>query len=233
MSEALIREIANEIFREALIQNWLTYAILTALLIISGAVSAYGANYLRKRAETYATKADFDELLRQLRATTEAAESVRSVIAKADWVEREWQTLRRVKLEELLTAMHAAMHYMDVEQNARLFDEGMPTEAVPIWKVETLSSLYFPELFAETRAFMFVFSKYRSWVVNVQAELSIVGSDKGKRQVVFDAKLPEMAVLYPELLESARLLTETTFARRTPIEVICHEKWNFWVYRAF
>ena len=144
MSEALIRQIANEILRESLVENWLTYAILAALLLVSGAVSAFGANYLRKRAETYATKADFDELLGQLRATTEAAESVRSAIAKADWAEREWQTLRKVKLEELLTAMHSATHHLDVEQSARFFDEGIPPEASPIWKVEALSSLYFP-----------------------------------------------------------------------------------------
>lgn len=89
MSESLIREIANEILREGLIQNWRTYAVLIALFVVSGAVNAFVENYLRKRAETFATKADFDELLRQLRANTEVAESVKSVIAKTDWVERE------------------------------------------------------------------------------------------------------------------------------------------------
>lgn len=204
MSEALIREIANEILREGIIQNWFTYAILVALLVISGAVSAYGANYLRKRAETYATKADFDELLRQLRATTEAAESVRSAIAKADWAEREWQTLRRVKLEELLTAMHGATHHLDIELNARFFNDGMPTEASPIWKVEALSSLYFPELFAEATSFGLMFAKYRSWVIDVQAQLSSAGNDPGRRQVVFDARFPEMRELHPKLLASVQ-----------------------------
>ncbi len=207
MSEVLIREIANQILKEALIQNWLTYAILLALLVISGAVSAYGGNYLRKRAETYATKADFDELLRQLRATTAAAESVRSEIAKADWAEREWQTLRRVKLEELLTAMHSATHHLDTEQNARFFDEGLPTEASPIWKVEALSSLYFPELAADASAFSLMFSEYRSWVIDIQAQLSTAGNDLGRRQTVFNDRLPEMKDLRPKLIASAQLLT--------------------------
>ncbi|HEY6898381.1 MAG TPA: hypothetical protein VI279_14065 [Rhodocyclaceae bacterium] len=207
MSEALIREIANQILREVLIQNWLTYAILAALLVISGAVSAYGANYLRKRAETYATKADFDELLRQLRATTAAAESVRSEIAKADWAEREWKTLRRVKLEELLTAMHAATHHLDTEQNARFFDEELPTDASPIWKVEALSSLYFPELSLQASAFSLMFAQYRSWVIDVQAQLSTAGNDPGKRQAVFDIRFPEMKELHPKLLAAAQLLT--------------------------
>lgn len=206
MSEALIREIANEILLEALIKNWLTYAILTALLVVSAAVSAYGANYLRKRAETYATKADFDELLRQLRATTEAAESVRSAIAKADWAKREWQTLRRAKLEELLTAMHAAIHGLDSEQDARFFGNGMPTEASPIWEVEALSSLYFPEL-AEASVFSFTLVKYRSLVLDVQAKLLSASNDTSKYQAAFNVMLPEMKDLRAKLLASAQLLT--------------------------
>lgn len=209
MSEALVREIANQILREGLVENWLTYAILLALLVISGAASAYGAIYLRKRAETYATKADFDELLRQLRATTAAAESVRLEIEKADWAEREWQTLRRVKLEELLTAMHAATHHLDAEQNARLFDEGMPTDASPIWKVQALSSLYFPELLAEASAFSLMYSQYRSWAIDVQAQLSSAGNDPGKRQAVFNVRLPETKEWHPKLLAASQLVTNS------------------------
>jgi hypothetical protein len=209
MSETLIREIANEILRESIIHNWLTYAVLAALLIISGAVSAYGANYLRKRAETYATKADFDELLRQLRATTEAAESVRVAIAKADWAEREWQMLRRTKLEELLTTMYDAIHHLNIELDARLFDQGMPTEASYIWKVNTLSSLYFPELSVEASGFSLKFAEHRSWVIDVQAQLSSCGNDPSRRQVVIDARLPELKELYLKLLCSAESLKES------------------------
>lgn len=209
MSEALVREIANQILRDGLFENWYTYVVLLALLIISGAVSAYGGNYLRKRAETYATKADFDELLDQLRATTEAAESVRSAIAKAEWAEREWQTLRRLKLEELLTAMNAATHHLDTEQNARFFNEGMPTDASPIWKVEALSSLYFPELSAETSAFTITHSQYRSWVIDVQVRLSSAGDDLEKRQAAFVAALIDMKEWRTKLLTSAQLLTNS------------------------
>ena len=207
MNEVLIRQIADAILRESLIENWLTYAVLIALLVVSGAVTVFGANYFRRRAETYATKADFDELLRQLRATTEAAESVRSAIAKTDWAEREWQTLRKVKLEELLTAMHSATYHLDAEQNARFFDEGMPSDASPIWKVEALSSLYFPELSAEADAFNLMFAKYRSWVIDVQAQLSSAGNDPSRCQTVFNARLPEMKERLPRLLASAQLLT--------------------------
>ena len=209
MTETLAREIASEILRDGLVQNWWTYAVLIALVVLSGAVSAFVSNYLRKRAETYATKADFEELLRQLRATTEAAESVKSVIAKNDWAEREWRTLRRIKLEELMTAMHSATHWLDQEIDARFFDEPMPSDASPIWKVEVLPNLYFPELLPEANAFQYMFSQYRSWVIEVHAELSRWGQDVAKRQAVFDAQLPKMKEMRPKLLQSVGALTNS------------------------
>ena len=204
MTETLIREIASEILRDGLLKNWWTYVVLVALLAVSGAVSAFVSSYLRKRAETFATKADFDELLSQMRATTEAAESVKSVIAKIDWAEREWRTLRRIKLEELIAAMHAATHWLDKEVDARLFLEPMPSDASPIWKIEALSSLYFPEIQSEASAFDLIYAQYRSWVIDVQAELSAVGQDAGKRQAIFNVRLPQYREMRPKLLQSAR-----------------------------
>ena len=208
MSESLIREIANEVLRDGLAQSWWTYAVLVALAVVSGAVAAFVTTYLRKRAETFATKADFDELLRQVRASTEASESVKSTIAKSDWTDREWRTLRRVKLEELLTAMHEATHWLDKEMDARFFNEPMPSERSPVWKVDVLSTLYFPEIRSESNAFDLLFAKYRSLVIDVHAELSAVRQDVGQRQAVFDKRFLEMKDMRPKLLASAQLLTQ-------------------------
>jgi hypothetical protein len=209
MSESLIREIANEVLRDGLAQNWWTYAVLVALVAVSGVVSAFVTTYLRKRAETFATKADFEELLLQVRASTEASESVKSAIAKSDWAEREWRTLRRTKLEELMTAMHQATHWLDKEMDARFFDEPMPTDLSPIWKVEVLSTLYFPEIQSESNAFGLEFSKYRSWVVNVHADLLAAQQDAVHRRLVFNKRLPEMKEMRPKVLASAQLLTQS------------------------
>lgn len=209
MTETLVREIANEVLLDGLLKNWWTYFVLVSLLAVSGAASAYVSSYLRKRAETFATKADFDELLRQMRATTEAAESVKSAIAKNDWTEREWRTLRRVKLEELMASVHAAIHWLDREIDARLFAEAMPSDASPIWKVEILPELYFPELQSEVSVFNLTFSQYRSWIIDVQAELSSAGKDLAKRQVIFSSKLPEMREMRPKLLLSVSSLASS------------------------
>jgi hypothetical protein len=141
---------------------------LIAIVILANVASVFISNYFKRRAETYATKSDFDELLRQLRTTTEAAESVKSVIAKNDWAEREWRTLRRVKLEELMSAMHATTHWLDQELDGRFFDAAMPAELSPIWKIEVLPSLYFAELQTESKLFEAIFREYRCWIIDVQ-----------------------------------------------------------------
>ena len=182
MSESLIREIANEVLWDGLAQNWWTYAVLVALVAVSGVVSAFVTTYLRRRAEAF---------------------------AKSDWAEREWRTLRRIKLEELLTAMHEAMHRLDKEMDARFFNEPMPSDFSPIWKIEVLSTLYFPEIQSESNAFGLEFSKYRSWVVNVHADLYAAQQDAVRRRLVFDKRFPEMKEMRPRLLASAQLLTQS------------------------
>lgn len=107
MSEALIREITHQIIREQLLQNWEFYLVLIAAFAVASVVSAFIGSYIRKRGETYATKADLNELLTQLRATTKAAEEVKTVIAHTDWVMKEWKTIRRTKLEELFSSVYA------------------------------------------------------------------------------------------------------------------------------
>lgn len=103
--------------------------------------------------------------------------------------------------------MHAATHWLDAEMSARLFNTPTPTEASPIWRVEALPSLYFPEILPEANAFDLMFGQYWSWIIDVQSKLGSAGQDANKRQAVFDARLSEMRDLRPKLLESARLLT--------------------------
>lgn len=200
MSEALVREIANEVLRQGLLENWRTYAVLVALLLLSGVASTLISTYIRKRAETYATKADLDQLIVQLKATTAAAEQVKSAIAQADWANREWRTLRRIKLEELVAAVHGARHWLDIDMNARFFSEKANSEPSPIWKLEVLTSLYFRELLPEANAMSLVYSQYVLWIIDIQKALSAAGNTTAQRQSVFDARLQEMAPHQAKLL---------------------------------
>jgi hypothetical protein len=202
MSESLVREIVDQVLREALLQNWRAYAVLIALLFLTSVAGAFVSTYIRRRAETYATKADLSQLITQLKATTAAAEEVKSAIAHTDWANREWRTLRRVKLEELLTTVHFARHWLDVDLNARFFGEKPNVDPSPTWKLEVLGSLYLPELQVETSTLGLAYSKYNLWMIDVQQALSEAGTDLAKRKAVFAARLPELATHQTSLFAS-------------------------------
>ncbi|MGH9958293.1 MAG: hypothetical protein ACREBC_14365 [Pyrinomonadaceae bacterium] len=192
MSEAIIREIAEQIIREQLLQNWIFYLVLLALLLVSSIASAFMASYIRKRAETYATKADLAELLTQLRATTEAAEQVKTAIAHTDWTTKEWKTLRRVKLEELVGTVYALRVWLDKEMNIRFFEKNAESEVCPVWKLELISNLYFAELNIEIRTLILVHWRYDAWMFDVKRRLLAAGNNLGERQAIFDSVSSEM-----------------------------------------
>jgi hypothetical protein len=158
MSEALLKEIALQVVQQGLLSNWLFYAVLLGLNLVGGAITACVSSYLRERGKVYATKADFDEILRQLAKTTEVAEQVRSAVSHADWVAREWKTIRRIKLEELVDSAISVKTwsnnllsvYDDIIHENRLSDERknenrrIRFSSYPAEKTSTISVLYFP-----------------------------------------------------------------------------------------
>lgn len=148
LNEALIKEIALQVVQQGLLSNGLFYAVLFALSLVSGAIGAYLSKYFGKRGETAATKADFDEITRQLKETTKVSEEVRSAVSHADWVAREWKTIRRIKLEELVDH---AMSVKDWSKNM-LSEYGNTIENkegifpdFPADKSLTISVLYFSD----------------------------------------------------------------------------------------
>lgn len=210
MNETLIRQIANEILLDTIIQNWLTYAVLAALFIIFGAASGFASNYLQKRAQNLATKADFEELLRQLKITTEATESVKVAIAKNDLNEREWRTIRKIKLEELIIAIYDTAHWLNKESDLRFFGGSTISNLLPIWKVEALSNLYFTELVQQVNIFKGVFLKYNRWILQVHCQLQSAGNDTNKSQQVMNLRIPEWIVLNSELDNEIKSLSKSS-----------------------
>lgn len=202
MSDTLIREIAEQIFREEILLNGYFYLLMFAVLLVGTIASTFITSYIRKRAETYATKADLEQLVQQLRATTKAAEEIKTAVAYSDWATREWKTLRRVKLEELVAAVYAVKDWLDKDMNVRFFKERRESDTTPTWKLELISKLYFPELSKETYALMHVYYTYTSWLIDVEQEISAAGLDLNKRKAVIAATGPEFKTHHTNLLES-------------------------------
>lgn len=200
MSEAVIREIARQIIQEQLLQNWIFYSVLLALLLVSSVASGFIASYIRKRGETYATKADLAELVAQLRATTEAAEQVKTAIAHTDWSVKEWKTLRRVKLEELVENVYALRLWLDKERSARIYCGKENESPNPVWKLELVSRLYFPELHDEIQSLTLIYHEYDLSMLNIQQELSGAELDIEKRRSILDAARTEILAHQKKLL---------------------------------
>jgi hypothetical protein len=146
MSEVLLHDIAGKIAREQFLLQWPIYALMVLIALVVGFSAAYVGAYAKKRGEALATKADFDELLSQLKTTTAVAEEVKTRVSHADWATRELKTLRRLKLEELLKAIYELVAWQDIEKDARIYNSGKDPGPSPLPKVELLVGLYFPEL---------------------------------------------------------------------------------------
>jgi hypothetical protein len=175
MSEALIREIAEKIAHEQLIAQWPIYLLMAAISLIIGFLAPLLNGYAKKRGETLATKADFEELLTQLKTTTAVAEEVKVQVSHADWAAREYKTIRRSKLEELLQTIHEAEEWLYKYQDFHLYERAEPTGSL-LPKIERLSGLYFAELKPLAQTYC---QLHRSMVIDIlNASQELIGKGK-------------------------------------------------------
>ena len=153
MSEELIREIVAEVIRQTgQPPGWWQYVAILCITFLSSALGFYASSYFRKTGEIAALGAKMDETMTQLKITTEVTEAARTAIQHADWHAREWKTLRRVKLEELLSSVYQVRSELPGYYRMLLESEMLPPNQPPIWKLMALPGLYFPELLAESQA---------------------------------------------------------------------------------
>jgi hypothetical protein len=166
-----------------------TIALLTILNVVIAALvsslTALGVSYFRTRGQNLATKHDFDELSKQLRANTELVEAIKSEVSQRDWARREWTNLRRTKLEALLDKMHECETYLDRARSAAL---GGETERGPdvINEFNTISTLYFPELKKEADEFWFACKEMIIKVLDLAQAIHKAGNDSAARQSAYD-----------------------------------------------
>ena len=213
MNPDLIRNIAEAVVRDQLLLNWRFYVLVCVLTFIASAGGHWLAAYLRKRGETLATKADMHEILRQVSETTRATERVRSDIAQADWVAREWRTTRRLKLEELLSSAYSLDQWLDQQRSKWVYEEEPTSDAVPLQRMKLLATLYFPELRTEATAVSLAHQEAVIYILDIgtRARAARRAMDADARQGrAIDANarqavLDEFAEGWKPLYKSARL----------------------------
>lgn len=103
MDSLQLSSLVSDAISKELQWTWVYWVLLTVLTTIAGALGAYFGAYFRRRGEQSAIQSKFNEILEQLKATTELTEGIKSDIANQDWLQRESNSVRRKKLEEILT----------------------------------------------------------------------------------------------------------------------------------
>lgn len=206
MTADLLRELAQQVVREELLLNWKFYALLLAIGIVASAAGTWLAAYFKKRAETYATKADMQELLGQLKSTTRVTEEVRTAVSHADWAAREWRATRRIKLEELLTSVYELGHWLDAQQSKWIYKEPTAFDKSPNDRVNVLASLYFPELRGEVSFVLAAHHSAQSVILDIAKKRNAAENDPVAYQAVMNEFIESWRTIYPPTRQAIQSL---------------------------
>lgn len=194
-TEEVVREIAEKIVHEQILENWLFYFIVFAITLVSSAISSFVASRYKKSGEIAAITANIDTLNKQLETQTIIVKNIETEISFSDWKAREWNSLRRVKLEELLDAASSGQQWLTEQAatyqkqivlfrgaaqialqtgdatkltNMEEFKIEFPAE---ISKVGNLTHLYFSELIEEWEKYEQVYLEFFSRIPEIQSDL--------------------------------------------------------------
>lgn len=190
MQEEVIGKILSEIMQQQVLGNWKLYAVMFSLMFLSTVIGSYVSTYIGKRAETKATKADLDEILRQLKKTTETAEEIRTAISHADWATREWKSIRRTKLESLLESAIGARDWLIQQQRSCILFHEDNRQPSPSARVLQLAFLYFPELVNEAIDLAKVEGEANLWLIDTGIKIQEAGNDLTSKTAAQRAAIP-------------------------------------------
>lgn len=173
MDKVLIREIATQIMNEQILLNWRFYLLIIFLSIIAYAVGSFIKSYAGKRGEGLARKSDLDAIINEQKKTTEITESIKSQIERDTWVSKEFNIIRRQKLEELLICINKYVgniqfDVVNILQKGELFED----ISNPLYRAKMLYMLYFPELNNEMKEFFSAQIKFNGWLLEGLKESS-------------------------------------------------------------
>ncbi len=109
--------------------------------------------------------------------------------------------LKREKLEQLLVAAHESKQWLSEKKNTDLFDETKDIGESPLYRVEVISRLYFPEMDADVLNFSQAHGNYEMWIIGGQQE-------KLSKKKITAEHLEKRGPIYKELLLTLLILTD-------------------------
>jgi hypothetical protein len=196
----------NSVMAAGTIQQALLTILNLVIAALVSALTALSVSYFRTRGQNLATKHDFDELQKQLSATTKLVETIKSEVSQRDWAQREWTTLRRVKLDALLEKMHECEEYLERRRQSAIDGEVAKPERDPVSEFDVLAAI-FPELKDGADRFSLSCSAQLALFSEHAAEVSKIKKsfDTAALQIAYDNFQSKFD--YKEFLVTRRALT--------------------------
>lgn len=186
MNDQMLRRIAEEIARQTLIDNWPFYLLLLLLSFLGATFNPFLKARFAKRGEVSATKADAQEILRQLQETTRTAKSVELSLTRGDWIQREKNVLIRTKLEEFVRSAYALAAWS--RTHAETFtDINSLQHPSALDDFNMLANLYFPELQPQARAVLITYSEFIQIFNDMRLKLIVIEADITAARIENDA----------------------------------------------
>lgn len=143
MSEEAIVKLVMAILDKSFINNYKFYLLLGAIVFVSGSLSSFVISYMKQRGKSYATKADFDKIVEQLRKTTTLTENIRSDIAAEFLEKNSLRHLTREKIESIIDQTYKLELWLEQARSNAFQGKTPDNNDSPLAKIEMYQSIYF------------------------------------------------------------------------------------------
>ncbi|BCI77633.1 hypothetical protein Q5N41_18270 [Vibrio cholerae] len=151
MDKELITAIAKDIINEAIFDNYHMYMLVIAISVLSAILSSLFTSYFKKRGEHLATKADLEDIVAHLEATTLAAEKIKADIAKDVQEKLDKKVLFREKLETIFSHTFELEVWLEKSRSEAIRKNSPNVNESPLYKLEMYQAIYFPDVNDELR----------------------------------------------------------------------------------
>jgi len=210
MDRSELQPLIEQILNEALLHNWKYWLVYGATAFLVFVAANLISPYLRTRAQSYATKVDFDILLQQVRAQAEATARINAMVSHGEWTLQEYKKTKRHKLELLVELALELREWIFEYRRAILYCRKHEASE-PLPKFRMLQALYFPELNKQATAVSVCFRDAHRFLIQVDGAL-LGFPDNMARVDEFDKSAPEFNKLNSDLHESILAFNDSAHA---------------------
>jgi hypothetical protein len=168
ISPTQLRQIVTEVIDGRVSEQPWFYLLLLAVTFVSGACGAFLSAYFKKRGESLATKADFEQLLIQLRKSTHLAEEIKGEVQAKYGEQATVRAVLRDRTESLVVATFELEAWLSEARAAAFRGESFESDSSPMAKISAFRDIYFPEIRIEFSKLRLRYIEHVQWLLDLQ-----------------------------------------------------------------